>query len=147
MAASNQPDVVRLVDCNLRKKKQQQQRQEQEDYHQYHEPEPKYKNDENVLESLPAQYRQIETGEAVVPGEYVADSGLVIPAISLDLRQRIDEQLKLKGISEERLTEVIARSTVELSIQLFGGSHRLNPTNTHQIPTVVILAGPNRAGV
>ena len=36
---SNQPDLVRLVDCNKRKT------------------EPKYRNDENVLESLPAVFR------------------------------------------------------------------------------------------
>ena len=63
--SSNQPDLVRLVDCNRRK------------------PEPKYRNDENVLVAIPAKYRQIETGEDPPPGEYVTDDGLVVPAVSL----------------------------------------------------------------
>ncbi|XP_059081044.1 enhancer of mRNA-decapping protein 3-like isoform X2 [Tigriopus californicus] len=127
--AANQPDVVRLVDCNKRK------------------PEAKYRNDENVLMSVPAQYRPIETGEEPPPGEYVTDSGLIVPAISIELRNTLEAKLKEHGISAERMTELMARSAVELAIHLFGGAHRLNPSNNHQVPLVVILVGPNRAGV
>lgn len=43
--SSNQPDLVRLVDCNKRTSGNNKA------------PEPKYRNDENVLESMPAVYR------------------------------------------------------------------------------------------
>ena len=39
-------------------------------------PEPKYRNDQNVLASEPTQYRLIATDEASV-GEYTTDSGLI----------------------------------------------------------------------
>ncbi len=43
--SNNQPDVVRLVDCNRRRGKEEAAIQ------------PKYRNDENVLVTAPAQYR------------------------------------------------------------------------------------------
>ena len=52
---SNQPDVVRLVDCNLKQSQQQRHSQQQQAG------EAKYKNDENVLVSVPAQYRSEST--------------------------------------------------------------------------------------
>eukprot|EP00095_Tigriopus_kingsejongensis_P011104 snap_masked-scaffold268_size230776-processed-gene-1.22 protein:Tk11104 transcript:snap_masked-scaffold268_size230776-processed-gene-1.22-mRNA-1 annotation:"enhancer of mrna-decapping protein 3" len=127
--AANQPDLVRLVDCNRRK------------------PETKYRNDENVLVSVPAQYRPIETGEVPPPGEYVTDTGLIVPAISLDLRNRLEDKMRECGISMERITELMARAAVELAIQLFGGAHRMNPNNSHQVPLAIIMVGPNRSGV
>ena len=106
MASNNQPDVVRLVDCN---KKQ---------------PEPKYRNDENVLVSIPAQYRIIDTGEKPAPGEYVTNSGLVVPAVSYELRSKLEKVMVKKGQGQERIVELVARATVELAIQLIGGAHR-----------------------
>lgn len=50
ISAQNPPDVVRLVDCNVRSRRGER------------EPEPKYKNDENVIKTIPAQYKQIEVG-------------------------------------------------------------------------------------
>jgi SpoU rRNA methylase family enzyme len=49
--ATNQPDVVRLVDSNVRRPS-----------------EAKFKNDENVLLSMPGEYRPIDTGEVPPPG-------------------------------------------------------------------------------
>ena len=106
---TNQPDLVRLVDCNKVKKS---------------EAEPKYRNDENVLVGIPAHFRPIETGEEPPPGEYVTDSGLIVPALSFELQQRLEQAMKKRGISEDRTTELIARAGVELAIQLFGGAHR-----------------------
>ena len=60
--------------------------------------EAKYRNDENVLVSSPAQLRPVETGEVPPPGEYVTDSGLIVPAVSAELRERIDKELDAKGI-------------------------------------------------
>ncbi len=133
---SNQPDVVRLVDCNRR----------QQPATASSTTEAKYKNDENVLVSVPAQYRPIDTGEEPPPGEYVTDSGLIVPAISPELRDKIDKAMEAKGYGAERITELMARSTVELAVQLFGGAHRLNPDNSHQVPLAVILCGANKTG-
>jgi len=130
IATSNQPDVVRLVDCNRRRPS-----------------EAKFRNDENVLLSIPGEYRPIETGEVPPPGEYSTDAGLIVPAVSLDLRSRLEVVMAAKGIGLERITEMVARAGSELALQLIGGAHRLNPENSHQVPTVVILCGPSRSGV
>jgi len=42
--------------------------------------------------------------------------------------------------------ELLGRAGAELTLQLLGGSHRLNPNNAHQWPTVVVLCGPHRSG-
>ena len=73
--SQNQPDVVRLVDCNRRKPESSNQQGNNKDFE--NASEAKYRNDENVLMSLPAQYRPIETGEEFPPGEYVTDAGKV----------------------------------------------------------------------
>lgn len=48
------------------------------------------------------------------------------------------------GLTWERRMELMGRAATEISLQLLGGGHRLNPRNTHQSPSVVILAGPHR---
>ena len=40
----------------------------------------------------------------------------------------------------------VGRSASEMVLQLLGGSHRLNPSNGHQLPTVVLLCGPHIQG-
>lgn len=42
--------------------------------------------------------------------------------------------------------ELLGRAGAELTLQLLGGSYRLNPNNAHQWPTVVALCGPHRSG-
>lgn len=125
---SNQPDIVKLVDCNVRK------------------PEPKYRNDENVLESGPVVLRQISTGESVTPYEYVTDSGLVVPSISNELRHQLFVNSEIAGISIERFVELMGRGGADLGIQTLGGSHRLDPSNVHQTPKAVLLVGLSKAG-
>jgi len=124
---ANKPDIVRLVHCNRRQ------------------PEPKYRNDENVLAGITAEYRQITTGEADI-GEYLTDLGLVVPCISLELRERLQAVIVNHGLGVERQAEVMGRAATELAIQLLGGQHRLTPTNMHQVPTAVFLCGANQAG-
>jgi len=119
---ANKPDIVRLVHCNRRQ------------------PEPKYRNDENVLEGVTAEYRQITTGEEGC-GEFVTDLGLVVPCISLTLRERLQAVIMNHGLGPERQAEVMGRAATELAIQLLGGQHRLAPTNMHQVPTAVFLCG------
>jgi len=122
---ANKPDIVRLVHCNRRQ------------------PEPKYRNDENVLAGVTAEYRQITTGEGDC-GEFVTDLGLVVPCVSLALRERLQAVIVNHGLGVERQAEVMGRAATELAIQLLGGQHRLTPTNMHQVPTAVFLCGPSQ---
>ncbi|XP_011690420.1 PREDICTED: enhancer of mRNA-decapping protein 3 [Wasmannia auropunctata] len=104
-----------------------------------------YRPDENILVSEPTVLRQIEVpcrGEK----EYVTDNGLVIPSITLSLHRQLIGAADRLGISWERRLELLGRAGAELTLQLLGGSHRLNPNNAHQWPTVVALCGPHRSG-
>ena len=108
-------------------------------------PEPKYRNDQNVLVSEPTQYRLIATDEAAV-GEYATDAGLIVPALSYQLRERCMAAAEAKGISRDRLIELVARAGTEVAVQLLGGARRLNPQNSHQVPVCVVLCGPGKSG-
>jgi len=124
---TNKPDIVRLVHSNVRQ------------------PEPKYRNDENILGSVVPEYRQIVTGEEEVGDRhFVTDSGLVVPSISLQLRERLQSSVQSHGIAMDRLAEIIGRAATELAIHLLGGQHRLNPSNMHQVPTAVFLCGTSQ---
>ena len=79
-------------------------------------------------------------------GEYKTDAGLVVPAISSKLRDRFMAAAEAKGITRERLVELVARAGTEIATVLFGGSRRLNPQNRHQTPFVVALCGPGKTG-
>lgn len=102
-----------------------------------------FRHDENVIASAPASYRQI-----IVPKqdfcEYVTDDGLIIPSISRSLRKKLWEVADKVGLTLERRIELMGRAAAEMSIQLLGGGHRLNPHNSHQFPTVVVLCGPHK---
>ncbi|KAJ8941921.1 hypothetical protein NQ318_013254 [Aromia moschata] len=105
----------------------------------------KYRHDENVIATLPTTYRQI-----IVPKqdfcEYVTDDGLIIPSISRSLRKKLWETAERVGLTWEKRIELVGRAAAEISIQLLGGGHRLNPHNTHQWPTVTVLCGPHKQG-
>jgi len=154
MENSNQPDVVRLVDCNLRQNNKSatptvQQQQQAQPPPTRSEMEPKYRNDQNVLATIPAQYRQISLDKTLAPslrGEYSTDNGLVVPSIALGLRERLMLAAEARGISRERMAELMARSVADMTIQMLGGARRLNPDNAHQVPRVVALCGPGRSG-
>ena len=121
------------------------------------------RNDQNVLATIPAQYRQISlnkssTSGGSLEGEYSTDAGLVVPGISSGLRDRLmlaaearsgNTRIRrsilrstscffkqcssiFRGISRERMTELVARSVSDLTIQMLGGERRLNPDNSHQ---------------
>ena len=105
----------------------------------------KYRNDQNVLNAESVNYRCITTEEEFF-GEYQTDQGLLIPAISYKLRERFMAAAEAKGISRDRLIELVARTGTELASVLLGGSRRLNPGNSHQVPVCVVLCGPGRTG-
>lgn len=133
--ATNQPDVIRLVDINRRKQTPT-----------YELVEPKFRNDQNVIDAAPINYRQIKTGQQENIREYVTDTGIIVPSIDLALRNRLMSAAEARGFSKERISELVARSGTELSIQLLGGARRLTPANSHQFPLAVILSGPGKAG-
>ncbi|XP_014663472.1 PREDICTED: enhancer of mRNA-decapping protein 3-like [Priapulus caudatus] len=116
---------LRLVECNKRV--------------------PKYRHDENVLENVPAVYRQI-TAPSHPDQEYYTDSGLVIPSISYSLRTRLLSAAEKYGLSVPRQLEMVGRSASEMALQLLGGCHRINPENSHQRPRAAVLCGPHMQG-
>ncbi|CAK9826207.1 Enhancer of mRNA-decapping protein 3 [Anthophora retusa] len=105
----------------------------------------RYRHDENVIVSEPTVFRQIMVPSAGEK-EYVTDNGLIIPSITLNLHHQLIGAADRLGISWERRVELFGRAGAEITLQLLGGSHRLNPNNAHQWPTVVALCGPHRSG-
>ncbi|CAH0550316.1 unnamed protein product [Brassicogethes aeneus] len=105
----------------------------------------KYRHDENVIATLPTTYRQISVPKQDFC-EYVTDDGLIIPSISSNLRRKLWDAADRHGLTWDRRVEMMGRAAAEISIQLLGGGHRLNPRNTHQWPTVVVLCGPHKQG-
>lgn len=105
----------------------------------------KYRHDENILESGPVVLCKIKV-PCFSDKEYVTDSGLIVPCISYDLRSRLFSTAEEFGFSKSRRLETVGRSTTEMILQLVGGSHRLNPKNDHQLPTIVALCGPHIQG-
>ncbi|XP_052866746.1 enhancer of mRNA-decapping protein 3 [Anopheles cruzii] len=104
----------------------------------------KYRHDENVLASTPAQYRPIEM---VCPTkkilsemrEYATDEGVVIPTVPDRVRTWIEYNAERDGLTRERQNDFLARGATELTLQLLGGSRRLTPNNQHQWPKIVII--------
>ncbi|KAF5274365.1 hypothetical protein FQA39_LY07245 [Lamprigera yunnana] len=105
----------------------------------------KYRHDENILTTLPTVYRQITVPKQEF-SEYVTDEGLIVPSISRSLRNQLWSVADTLGFSWERHIELMGRAAAEMTLQLVGGGHRLNPHNTHQCPTIVILCGCNKQG-
>lgn len=90
---------------------------------------PKYRCDENVLQGPKATYRQIKllngtAKEDCVNKEYTTDSGLVIPSVSVKVRERLLSLAAKYGFSTERIIEMAGRSASEMVFQLLGGSNR-----------------------
>jgi len=126
--ALSKSDHVKLVDCNKRGNT------------------AKYRHDENVLSGgfIPLA-RQISV-PCVAEKEYVTDSGLTVPSVSVEFRKKLFENAEEVGFSLRVRLEMIGRAASEMVLQLLGGNHRLNPQNTHQKPTVVILCGSHIQG-
>ncbi|XP_076339455.1 enhancer of mRNA-decapping protein 3 [Tachypleus tridentatus] len=124
--AHSKPDVVRLVDTNIRQT-------------------AKYRCDENILLSEPITYREISV-PCVVEKEYVTDTGLVVPSITKELQSQLIEASDRFGFSTERRLEMAGRAASEMVLQLAGGNHRLNPQNSHQRPTAVVICTSHQQG-
>ncbi|GFR33939.1 enhancer of mRNA-decapping protein 3 [Trichonephila clavata] len=124
--ALNKTDHVRLVDCNKRAP-------------------TKYRHDENVLASDLPILRQISV-PCQHTKEYVTDSGLVVPSVTVEFKKLLYEKCEESGLMPKVRVEMIGRGACEMALHLLGGSHRLNPQNTHQRPSVVILVGSHIQG-
>ena len=103
-----------------------------------------YRHDQNVI----VNNRRIPTIIVPNPGssEYVTDDGLIIPTMRPELLRQLHQKAHDLGFSYDRQSELLARCATEMSLQLLGGAHRLNPHNSHQWPTVIIMVGPHRQG-
>ncbi|KAG0426050.1 hypothetical protein HPB47_026816 [Ixodes persulcatus] len=106
----------------------------------------RFKCDENVLgggglESV--QHIRVPCPQEI---NYVTDTGLLVPSISLELRARILEGASRCGYGPERQLEMLGRAASEMVLQLLGGCRRLNPRNSHQRPTVAVVCGSHRQG-
>ncbi|KAH8319332.1 hypothetical protein KR067_004055 [Drosophila pandora] len=106
--------------------------------HHHHQPEQKYRHDENILASKPLQLRQIET---MFDGskDFVTDDGLIIPTIPAYARNKIEICADKAGLSLQRQIDILARGASDLAITLLGGARRLTPANNHQWPKIVII--------
>lgn len=97
-----------------------------------------YRHDENILNAEPVTHRQIMT-PAHVKQEYVTDDGIIVPTVSLALRNRILLQAEIFGLTWERQCDMLSRSAVELALNMLGGARRLSMKNQHQWPKIVVI--------
>ncbi|XP_017072052.1 enhancer of mRNA-decapping protein 3 [Drosophila eugracilis] len=104
----------------------------------HHQPEQKYRHDENILASKPLQLRQIES---IFDGsqDFVTDDGLIIPTIPAYVRNKIEMSAEKAGLSLQRQLDILARGASDLAITLLGGARRLTPANNHQWPKIAII--------
>lgn len=101
--------------------------------------EEKYRHDQNVLDSMFMQFKNIQL-EFKPKQEYTTEEpGLLIPSIPQSLRNRIQNLAASHGYTMERQIDVFARGVAELGLQLLGGSRRFSPKNLHQWPKVTII--------
>ena len=84
----------------------------------------KYKHDENVLDSGPIVYKQIEVRGEQAEQHYVTDTGMVVPAVSYLTRCKLFAAAESFGLSKERQLEMVGRSASEMVMQLVGGVNR-----------------------
>lgn len=106
---------------------------------QLYKPEEKYRHDENVLDGMLMQFRNVQL-EFKPKQEYTTEEpGIIIPSIPQSLRNRIQNLACDHGHSMERQNDFLARGAAELALNLLGGSRRLSPKNQHQWPKVTII--------
>ncbi|CRL06757.1 CLUMA_CG019542, isoform A [Clunio marinus] len=101
--------------------------------------EGKFRHDENVLDSMLMQFRNVQL-EFKPKQEYTTDEpGIIIPSIPQSLRNRIQNLACDHGHLIERQNDFLARGATELALNLLGGSRRLSPKNLHQWPRVTVI--------
>lgn len=109
---------------------------------QLHKPEEKYRHDENVLDSMMMQFKNVQL-EFKPKQEYFTDeAGIIIPSIPQSLRNRIQNLACDNSHTIERQNDFLARGATELALNLLGGSRRLSTKNFHQWPKVDLKSFP-----
>ncbi|RUS83411.1 hypothetical protein EGW08_008832 [Elysia chlorotica] len=113
--------------------------------------EQKFRHDENILQpgesnTVPVKKQQIQVPAGCTSKLYITDCGLIVPAISQEMRERLCAMASDHGLSQSRQLESYCRSASDMAIHLFGGSHRIHPKNDHQMPSVVVLCGAHEHG-
>ncbi|XP_053614758.1 enhancer of mRNA-decapping protein 3 isoform X2 [Plodia interpunctella] len=106
----------------------------------------KFRHDENVLGGTATARRSIRVPDALRgPLDYVTDDGLVVPSLTGAARRRLWELVWRAGMGPSAAT-LLARACADVALRLAGGGRRLDPSNAHQTPVVVALAGVNNVG-
>lgn len=107
----------------------------------------KMKSQENVLPTLPVPLRQIKVPVEHVGKEYTTETGFIIPAITLALKEKLFAAAEKAGLNLQQLGENAGIGICQMALQLVGGSLRLDPKNNHQRPDIVVLAGCHTQGI
>eukprot|EP00127_Corallochytrium_limacisporum_P004705 Clim_evm59s172 gene=Clim_evmTU59s172 len=99
---------------------------------------------ESALDENSQQMQQAgasEIARARQATSFVSDHGYPIPVTTLETRRRLIRYADSLGYKEHTFIENSGRSVSEMALQLLGGARRINPSNRHQLPTVIVLAG------
>lgn len=103
-----------------------------------------YRFDEMILDTgEPINYNQIQLPKKYSNKNYVTDDGFVVPCIDYKLREQLIEQSYKFGFNKQRQIECMGRCCTEMCLQLLGGCIRFLPKNSHQKPSILILANSN----
>lgn len=113
----------------------------------YKPPERKLRPDESVLEQEPVSLRQISVPAEHRGREFFTDDGITVPSVSQELAHKLLDTSEKMGLSRDQRIENAGLCACQMSLQLLGGGNRINPNNTHQIPNVVVMAGPHSQGL
>ncbi|XP_032831882.1 enhancer of mRNA-decapping protein 3 [Petromyzon marinus] len=105
----------------------------------------KYRHDENVLAAAPSEFHRIDVPQPG-PKLYCTDTGMVVPSVSPALHRQLLGAAERAGLTAERRRDVLGVCATQMALSLLGGSNRMDPKNSHQRPTVVVLCGPHRRG-
>lgn len=105
-----------------------------------------YRFDEMVLDTgEPIQMQQIQVPcRDQVPQTYVTDDGFIVPCIDGRLRKLLFDAAYRYGFSKQRQIESMGRCCTEMALQLVGGPLRFSPKNSHQKPSILIVAAKNQ---
>ncbi|KXJ12342.1 enhancer of mRNA-decapping protein 3 [Exaiptasia diaphana] len=100
---------------------------------------------ESVLEHEPVIQRQICVPSEHRGKEFLSDNGIVVPAVSIELKNTLFEMSEQMGLSQEQRIECAGMCAFQMAMQVLGGSRRFN--NLNDMPSVVVMAGPHIQGL
>eukprot|EP01134_Creolimax_fragrantissima_P001038 CFRG1038T1 len=104
-----------------------------------------YKYYENILGSDDIQ-QEVYPAEIHPSSGFRTEYGVAIPYATCFQMQELYDILQTMGFTRAQILENAASSVCTMVLKLLGGSRRINPKNMHQVPVVVVLAGPGNTG-